>query len=408
MQQNFVVGAQLSTSHSQAQALKIDDMLNAVERVRSASGLDLLVLGFREEPEIYRRFTAPARPVSEIFLWYNLLSDIDDMDDTDLVVNWRGERSRGWGGWADAGSEVEETFRFVCPNNPAPRRKTLARLRELLSRYRFSGVFLDKMRFPSPANGLDEALSCFCIHCRRTAKSIGLDLEAVADMFASRSINCDVSIPSTSRSKSGYWLSAIAANNPLLSRFLQFRADSVLGVVADAAQEARRLGRSVSLDLFSPCLAQLVGQDYRRLARHCAWAKPMTYRIAKGPAGLRLEIPKLFEDVSRSFGVSEESLSKWARHVAGFDGAALAQTRASAVPMTVMKAELLAAVRAMHPVPVYFGLELIHQPGIIDVEPAQVLEMVQAGRAANAAGLMISWDLMHAPMDGIQALAGAL
>ena len=47
----------------------------------------------------------------------------------------------------------------------------------------------------------------------------------------------------------------------------------------------------MSLDLFSPCLASLVGQDYGRLKRHCDWAKPMTYRLAQGPAGLRLEIP---------------------------------------------------------------------------------------------------------------------
>jgi hypothetical protein len=81
------------------------------------------------------------------------------MEDSDLVVNWMGERSRGWGGWAEKGGEVEETFRFACPNNPAAREKTLRRLRELLGRYPFKGVFLDKIRFPSPANGIDEALS---------------------------------------------------------------------------------------------------------------------------------------------------------------------------------------------------------------------------------------------------------
>jgi hypothetical protein len=36
---------------------------------------------------------------------------------------------------------VEETFRFVCPNNPAVREKTVRRLHELLARYDFAGVF---------------------------------------------------------------------------------------------------------------------------------------------------------------------------------------------------------------------------------------------------------------------------
>jgi hypothetical protein len=33
--------------------------------------------------------------------------------------------------------------------------------------------------------------------------------------------------------------------------------------------------------------------------------------------------------------------------------------------------------------------------------------MVKAGRAANAAGLVISWDLMHTPIDCVRALAEA-
>jgi hypothetical protein len=58
-------------------------------------------------------------------------------------------------------------------------------------------------------------------------------------------------------------------------------------------------------------------------------------------------------------------------------------------------------------VPVYFGLELVSHPGVIDITPPLVKAMTEAGRAANAAGLVISWDLMHAPMDGIAALADA-
>jgi hypothetical protein len=43
---------------------------------------------------------------------------MEDMEESDLIVNWKGERSRGWGGWAEKG-DVDETFRFACPNNPA-------------------------------------------------------------------------------------------------------------------------------------------------------------------------------------------------------------------------------------------------------------------------------------------------
>ena len=85
----------------------------------------------------------------------------------------------------------------------------------------------------------------------------------------------------------------------------------------------------------------------------------------------------------------------------------LLETRQRAVPIPFIQAEIDAAVRALAPVPVYFGLELVRQPGVIDVDPAHVADMVKAGRAANAAGLVISWDLMHAPIECVRALAEA-
>jgi hypothetical protein len=247
MKRKWTIGAQLSTSHSSPDALSFDRALEAVERVRRVIDLDLLIVGAREAPKIFRGMCGPHRPVGEVFLWYNVLSDIDEMEDSDLVVNWRGERSRGWGGWAEQGAEVNETFRFVCPNNPAPRGKTIRRLGDLLSRYSFAGVFLDKIRFPSPANGLDEVFSCFCDHCRRAALAVDLDLDAVARVLENRAIDLD-----TARDAGGASprLESLAAANPLLSRFLRFRTESIIGLVSEIHKEVSRLRRKVSLDLF--------------------------------------------------------------------------------------------------------------------------------------------------------------
>ena len=107
-------------------------MLHCVGRVLEVVDLDLLIIGFRESPEVFRSFCAPHRPVDDVYLWFSAMSDITGMTEDNLVVNWRGARSRGWGGWAEKGGDVEETFRFACPNNPAVREKTTLRLRELL------------------------------------------------------------------------------------------------------------------------------------------------------------------------------------------------------------------------------------------------------------------------------------
>ena len=321
----WTIGAQLSTSHSRPEALSLDRVITVVDGVRSAIELNILVLGAREAPEIFDFMCGPGRPVDQVFLWYNVLSDIEGMEESDLVVDWRGERSRGWGGWAENRADVTETFRFVCPNNPVARKKTLRRLRGLLERYSFAGVFLDKVRFPSPANGLDELLSCFCDHCRAAATAVDLNLDAVIRMFENRAI----AVAPGDNGGQQHWLEGLTSVNPLLSQFLRFRMDCITKLVAEAHGEVSRLGRKVSLDLFSPGLAPLVGQDYRALSRHCAWAKPMTYRVAKGPAGLRLEIPALVEGIARMFNVDEKEITEWAAHnVTGFSRDTLQLTRA--------------------------------------------------------------------------------
>ena len=402
MTDSWKLVAQLSTSHSSRDSLDPLGMLETVRRVQEAIDLDLLIVGFREAPEIFREFCGSGRPIDDTVLWYSALSDVEGLEDSDLIVNWRGERSRGWGGWTAKGGEVEETFRFVCPNNPAVRRKVVGRLRELLARYAFAGVFLDKIRFPSPANGVDEMLSCFCDHCRKAAASVDLDLDSVVKILADRAIDPRAWPAERKGDRGSKWLQALLAGSRILSRFLRFRADSVAVLVAELAEEARRMGRKVSLDLFSPCLALLVGQDYEGLKRHCDWVKPMTYRLAKGPAGLRLEIPALIGGVASRFGLDEAQIVEWSARHAAFDNGMLLETRER---ISFIQAEIDAAVRMLAPVPVYFGLELIRQPGVIDVDPAHVVDMVKAGRTANAAGLVISWDLMHAPMESVRALA---
>jgi hypothetical protein len=250
-------------------------------------------------------------------------------------------------------------------------------------------------------------LSCFCGHCRDAAARADLDLDAVVSIVADRAIDPGDSRAETTSDELSPWLQALLAGSPILSRFLRFRAESVVGLVAELADEARQMVRTVSLDLFSPCLAPLVGQDYGRLKRHCDWAKPMTYRLAQGPAGLRLEIPALIGGLASRFNLDEARIAEWSARHAAFDRDMLLETRERAVPMFFIQAEIGAAVRALAPVPVYFGLELIRQPGVVDVDPAHVVDMVKAGRAANAAGLVISWDLMHAPIDCVRALAEA-
>ena len=304
--------------------LSVERMASAVRDMKTILPLDIAVVGAKEIPEIFRALTGPQRPAEQVVLWYDLLSDIPQMEERELVVNCRGRKSHGWGGWAEAGSTITETFRFACPNNPVVRAKALDRMRELLTRYPFDGVFIDKMRFPSPANGLEEVVSCFCDHCQTAASAVGLDLDSVRKVIDAKFAGAFVSC---ARAGATDWLRSLLVPGSVLARFADFRLRTITGLVSEAAAEARALGRKVALDVFSPGLAPLVGQDYPALAQVGDWIKPMTYRVAQGPAGLRLELSALVAGAARMSGLPEGDIEAWAaRHIRGFTETSLSET----------------------------------------------------------------------------------
>ena len=133
-------------------------------------------------------------------------------------------------------------------------RKRLIAFVDLLGRYAFDGVFLDKFRFPSPANGLDEVLSCFCVHCRRSAATIGLDLGQVARYLQSLAEGSSSLEVHEVRSDEP-WFDVLLGSNELLPRFLKFRRDSITALVDETHQKVSSLGRKhLARPLFSRAL----------------------------------------------------------------------------------------------------------------------------------------------------------
>src|SRR5260370_223082 len=121
------------------------------------------------------------------------------------------------GNWK-IGAQLSTSHSSIAALDPSQMLETVERGREAVILH----VFLAKIRFPSPANGLDEGLSCFCGHCRREAKAVDLDLDAVVRMLADGAIEAP-SFSDGSRAEAQSWLETIASANPILSRFLKFR-----------------------------------------------------------------------------------------------------------------------------------------------------------------------------------------
>jgi hypothetical protein len=282
-------------------------------------------------------------------------------------------------------------------------------LTSLLQEYPFEGIFLDKFRFPSPANGLEMVLSCFCPYCCEKAIKHGLDLQNVAASLENWKFEPMLSNLGGLAPPRLHWLEELVAGQPLLQEFLRFRADSILSLVQEVQKIANRLGRKIGLDLFSPAFAPLVGQDYSAIGALADWAKPMTYRHAYGPAGLRLETESLVNGLERIFGISEKNVLTWLeRTYPMYSPEGYKQLITDSVPMEWMQMELRNAVSSFQNKPVLMGLETVNFPGVIEITPALVTEMLQVGLHEGIQGAVISWDLLNTPIDNIKAIHDCL
>jgi hypothetical protein len=404
MRVNRVIAAQLSTVHSSPEALRIESVLRHLEAVIRQVPIDILVVGWEEKPALFEALTAGNTRVSkETFLWYPFLSDYPGFDPAHLVVGIDQSTSRGWDGYDGTG--INETFKQACPNNPEAVSTSMTHLRRLLTSYDFDGVFVDKIRFPSMANGLTDVLSCFCIHCQKKAAEYGLDLAEVKAALTD--------IAGIGREKAadpmppgGGWLEQLLRDRPILQRFVRFRADSINRVVAEISDAVNRIGRKMSLDLFSPGLALLVGQDITCLRDRVDWVKPMIYRFGSGPSSLLSEIPALIHGLGRFLQINETEVMAWAAsHVSGLQGTSLAQIE-SAVPLALLRAETRKAVDLFAETPVYLGLETVSVPGLPKPQTEYIREMVEIGAEAGVRGYTLSWDLLHTPVENVMPLKG--
>lgn len=402
MQRDFKFFSQISTSHSSVQKLDRSSLRKAVSKAQSVLPLSGLIVGSLENEAVFDELTRKKQEDDpEIYLWYNLLSDYPGQNNDQGIVDYHGNACKSWFGWDKKDKdEVSERFRFSCPNNPDTRQKTLNALSNFLQMYPFDGVFLDKFRFPSPANGLDQTFSCFCSYCRAKADKQGLDLAAVQEALRFWDFK-DLAEPLEGRN----WLEIVTSNKRLLQQFLKFRIESISELVKQVHELTTSLGIKLGLDLFTPAFADLVGESYSELSPYADWVKPMIYQYAMGPAGIRLETKAFIEGLEREFGVSEDSFFSWtAVNLPWLTRDFYARVKNSHVPSDWIEQEIREAVRLMSSCPVYIGLECVSFPGVIDIRPNVAAKLFDEAYENGADGAVLSWDLMHMPLENLQKI----
>jgi hypothetical protein len=392
----FTLAVQYLEHHSPAQHTA------AAVRQRLQDAFDLLpvslvLLGWKTpRPLVDACAEIIAARGARLFLWHPLLTS----DGVFFPLpEWR---TIGLDGESIAGFHGEPEFTFACPNRPAVRAAALERLSAVLADSPFQGIFLDRIRFPSPAARPDSQLACFCDACRQAAAQEGLDLDAVQMFLHSR-----LAHPEGCRGLVESLLTPRHARSgaDLLESFLDFRQRSITRLVREAASIAATQGMAVGLDCFSPRLSRMVGQDLTALNAACEWIKIMTYTHTLAPAGLPFELLGLAGWLSTRYQFSLSHVLHCLAEASDLPlPASLPELRTDGLPPEAIAAEIKLG-RALEVSHLLVGVALVDLPGINMVSADQHAADLAACRSAGADGLVLSWDLWHISPERLEQVA---
>ncbi len=413
------IGAQLYIGGAERESFSPKAVEEAIRKAKETAGIESLLIWVNHDNGTYAEPVAACRKLGVApYLWFPVLADAPGpaFDPGHLVETADRQRGHGRSGAWEGLAGGEESFLFLCPNDAAAVDEVFARYAALLDRAGVDGVMLDRIRFPSPANGFEALLTCFCPACAaRFEREAGYPLDTLRARARALLEEMRGWTPQEAERR---WAPGALRAPPDglfeaagLADLAAFRARSITAMVARFAGHARERRLKVGLDLFSPALAGLVGQDYRALAACADWIKPMTYCHAVGPAGLPLELASLARAlVALCPRLEEVDALALLRRAFGWPlPGPSARLLAEGLPEHVLALELEAIGRLGLPpgVAVHAGIEAVRIPHFgIDITPRMIGRYLDEA-AGRAEGLIASWNLLAIPAANLRRLGAA-
>lgn len=293
-------GTQLYLSAEEKKRYSLDEIEKRLKRILQRPEMSRLLFWNTEDDSYSEMVLQLCRESgTECWLWFPVLADtLVSIENAQPSINHKGESGICLPGSMKLSGEGEENFSFICPSDRTFDNLTEEYLDDLLDRYDYDGVFLDRIRYPSFANGLPLLYSCVCPEC---CNRMSIDRKGIAREFESLSGDDFLQLFCEEKPAVG-----TIKSFPLIHRFLNERMNLITEKVERLNMIIRGRDKGMALDLFSPGLARPVGQDYAALSQIADWIKPMTYAMAWGPAGIPLELDCLFRGIRETFSDMEE------------------------------------------------------------------------------------------------------
>jgi hypothetical protein len=312
----------------------------------------------------------------EFYFWLPVFAELDALKEGRPLIDFSGKDK------SDYQLDEREDFTFYCPNHPQNLLNVLQVFEEHYAPIGFTGVFLDKIRYASFANGLNNVLTCFCPFCQnkyRLAQFSPQDLEQAIRMLPQKKAPFGAIAYNQGR---------YTFDDDRWNTFFRLKNEFITEALRGICRYFSDRRYKISLDVFAPFASHFVGQDIPEFSTFVDSIKPMMYRVTNAPAGLPFELEAILQECT-----SNEAQREAFYKILGFD----AGKQPFDLDFAVKELEEL--VRQSK-APIYPGVEF-NRAQIAPVTPAYIEETIKAYAQTGVKGFVMSWNLLNAPQENI-------
>jgi hypothetical protein len=336
---------------------------------------------------------------ADLYRWHPLLTSDSSLR---IYPQWQ---TIGLDGDRVPGYKGKPEFTFICPNHPEVQEAVQEHIDRIIRKGGYEGLFLDRIRYPSPAWKPDRNLACFCEHCRAKAEAENIDMNETRRILArwagTREGKRDLVVSLLQKPGSA----PISPEAVFLQSFLDFRCKSITNFAQLIVDQIHSAGLQAGLDCYPPGLARMVGQDLRALDGKVEWIKLMTYAHTFGEGGFPYEILGLVEWLtSHAIMTGEKALDLFSETLELSLPSTPELLKDGGISPVVLQELILRGTRVAKS-KILAGIELVEIDGIVQLEPNQIEEDLEAVRSANPAGLVLSWDLWKIPFERLEIVS---
>lgn len=396
MNQNEII-VQISTGGYLEHKVTQDQICAKLEKLLQKVSISKVIIGWSCERQVYEAVIRFLKLKGiECYLWLPVFSE------TGILKGNVGRLLD------DTGTEVKsyclsegENFEFYCPNQSGNIESFLEIYEAQFEGLDFDGVFIDKIRYGAFSNGLGGVLNCFCPSCMERYEALGIDVKELKNqmkMVRGRGGNYKNSVLGIRSYHSGKY----TFQHPVWEAFFEKKAEDIERALKIVTDYFHNKGMKVGMDTFAPYLAYFAGQDIRRLAPMADFIKPMMYRITGAPAGMPFETDCLLsETVGRQGKGGCESQAR--EELYRILGCRDMGNRAFDLEFTARELAYMSGLDT----PVYCGIE-VNQSAVAASTPEYIWESMEGFQNIDIQGYVLSWDLMSATDENLNAVAAYL